>query len=518
MSDAAQARTWNQAANLVLLALFWAVFYLQLSYEWSISEQYSYGLFVPFIGAYLFSLRWQERPPGRKDAGSPWAALILLVLIIALHYPVKIIFEANADWRLLIWTQAAMVMAASLILLYRWGGRPWLLHFAWVLVFLLTAVPWPRWVEAWLVDTLMRYVAIATVELVNVIGIYAHRTGNIIHLSNGMVSVEEACSGIRSFQSSLMAAVFLGELFRFRNPYRILLIVLGGLMAVFFNFCRTLALTIVSARRGSEAMESWHDPAGYAVFGASFAALLIVSLIFRKLKARAPVKETPPPEGTTAWLGKGASLSLSVLLLLTLPATFLWYQMRGPERVKAEWSVIWENGANEVVYEDILPRVQDVLCFDVGEMVRWNDPQQRQWLAYYFEWDKGRSAQLGGFHNPEICLPATGWELTEKADDLVWHDPVTGLELIFNCYRFVSFNDQTIYVFYCQWDPAGYPYHKKMGRYRMDRLVDAWHGDRKEGKQKLEIILAGAESMQEAQIALVELLNRTIQAEPVPAT
>jgi len=33
-----------------------------LSGEWAINEQYNYGWFVPFFCAYLFWLRWENRP------------------------------------------------------------------------------------------------------------------------------------------------------------------------------------------------------------------------------------------------------------------------------------------------------------------------------------------------------------------------------------------------------------------------------------------------------------------------
>src|SRR6478609_5832639 len=47
--------------GLALFAL-WFVLCRQLSGEWSGNEQYSYGWFVPFFAAFLFWLRWEERP------------------------------------------------------------------------------------------------------------------------------------------------------------------------------------------------------------------------------------------------------------------------------------------------------------------------------------------------------------------------------------------------------------------------------------------------------------------------
>src|SRR5436190_5828623 len=48
------------------LAALWFVLCRHLSGEWSVNEQYSYGWFVPFFAAFLFWLRWEDRP----EAGS----------------------------------------------------------------------------------------------------------------------------------------------------------------------------------------------------------------------------------------------------------------------------------------------------------------------------------------------------------------------------------------------------------------------------------------------------------------
>src|SRR3954464_13187805 len=48
------------------LGILWFVLCRHLSSEWSLNEQYSYGWFVPFFAVYLFWLRWEDRPDGRR--------------------------------------------------------------------------------------------------------------------------------------------------------------------------------------------------------------------------------------------------------------------------------------------------------------------------------------------------------------------------------------------------------------------------------------------------------------------
>src|SRR5258708_3331714 len=49
--------------------------------------------------------------------------------------------------------------------------------------------------------------------------------GNIIEVSRGMVGIDDACSGIRSFQATLMIALFFGELYSLRLARRMLCVI-----------------------------------------------------------------------------------------------------------------------------------------------------------------------------------------------------------------------------------------------------------------------------------------------------
>src|SRR5206468_8188575 len=50
------------ALAVTVVGALWFILLRHLSNEWSVNEQYSYGWFVPFFAAYLFWLRWQDRP------------------------------------------------------------------------------------------------------------------------------------------------------------------------------------------------------------------------------------------------------------------------------------------------------------------------------------------------------------------------------------------------------------------------------------------------------------------------
>src|SRR5882762_6402736 len=56
-------------AIVVFFASLWLILWRQLSGEWSVNDQYSYGWFVPFFAVVLFWLRWEDRPKAREARG-----------------------------------------------------------------------------------------------------------------------------------------------------------------------------------------------------------------------------------------------------------------------------------------------------------------------------------------------------------------------------------------------------------------------------------------------------------------
>ena len=86
----------------------------------------------------------------------------------------------------------------------------------------------------------------------------------------GGVGIDEACSGIRSFQATLMISLFLGELYALSVRRRALCVLAGFGLAFVFNVGRTLLLTEVASAKGIGAIASWHDPAGVTILVACF--------------------------------------------------------------------------------------------------------------------------------------------------------------------------------------------------------------------------------------------------------
>ena len=274
---------------LIVFGALWFLLIKNLSLYWAADPQYSFGWFGPLLCAYLFMTRWLSRPP--TEPGS-WTGAKWLFWIAALSFlPTWLVEQPNPDWRGLTWLLALEVVILNLCAVYFVGGRPWLRHFAFSLCFILTTLPWPGGLETFVIQGLMQVVAWVTVGLLNLSHIAALQHGNLIEVKSGLLGIDEACSGVRSLQASVMVSFFLGELYRAGFRRRTLFLLAGILIAFFCNVGRTFFLSWTAASQGIESVPKWHDWAGVIELGICFFALWgCVHLMCRK-----PLKLPAPP-------------------------------------------------------------------------------------------------------------------------------------------------------------------------------------------------------------------------------
>src|SRR2546429_7348901 len=290
-------KNWSARTIVALLVLtaLWFLLCKQLSGEWSVNEQYHFGWFVPFFGLYLFWLRWQDRPepsPPRKTL-LPW--ILIGVPAFLLLLPIRLFEIGTPEWRPLGWIHAASVAALTLLYIWSAGGKPWLRHFAFPIAFFFVAVPWVTPIEGPIIQGLMRAVARVAAETVALFGIPAQLKGNLIRVTNGLVGVNEACSGVRSLQTALMIVLLFGELKRLSSSRRIVLIGGAIVIALAANFLRAVFLVWIAAAKGILEVSLWHNMAGYTIVALVFIGTLgLAYLLGRKKHSDAVVADVPP--------------------------------------------------------------------------------------------------------------------------------------------------------------------------------------------------------------------------------
>ena len=152
--------------------------------------------------------------------------------------------------------------------------------------FLLIALPVPLVIQTEITTTLQHYVAAVTVEILAIWGIPAELGGNIIYLSTGPVGIDEACSGIRSLQSAMMATLFIGYLSLKGFWMRSFLLGAGVAVAVLGNLMRVFFLSYQGHHYGLEAIDTHHDSAGWSILIFTVAGVAFVAWALSQLQRR----------------------------------------------------------------------------------------------------------------------------------------------------------------------------------------------------------------------------------------
>jgi len=496
----------------LLLAALWLIFWRHLSSEWRVNEQYNYGWFVPLLTLVLFWLRWEDRPEleaGPRSAPAKSTLLALIILALLLLLPLRVFEIGNPDWRPLSWLHALLVTGITLGFIWYGGGRPWLLHFSFPVLFPFVAVPWITPIEVPIIQGLMRLVTSVAAEMVGLLGIPAQVEGNLIRIQSGLIGVNEACSGVRSVQTSLMIGLLFGEVKRFSAQRRLSLVLGAFAIALIGNFGRAVFLVWIGSNEGISAIDRWHDFAGYVILGLVFVGTLFLASLLAKseVSSTAPVDRTghQRDESRSFFLLPGFYFLISALLwivALEIGADF-WYRSHETSLASTvRWDVRWPESAPGFHEVRIQEGIRSALRFDTGREVVWREedsPDAATYLLYFFRWRPGTSTILRArAHRPDICLPSAGWR--QIADDGIREYPATkNLGVPFRHFAFAhnaapSEHPVFAHAFFCLHEDAirNEPSQLSVNRPGKWSPFDRWRvvrdGIRNPGQQVMEVL------------------------------
>jgi len=489
----------------------WALALMQLSGDWDVYVQYNYGWLVPLLAGYLAWRRWPDRPDLRPLKDGRWG-LVCLGLLLLPWLPLWLVREANPDWRLVGWAVALLAVVATLGVLALAGGWGWVRHFAMPVALILIAVPWPSGLEQEVVQGMTRAVTAFTVEALVWTGSFAVQSGNVILLANGALGVDEACSGVRSFQSNLMAALVVGEIYRFGAGRRVALLVAGLLAGFGLNLVRAFTLATIAARGEVADVGVWHDPAGYTILLVSFGLLLAAAKVMGGRSAEAGREGEAGAAGLPAVPGavRWAWVALAWLVLVPVLSE-AWFRLheRGGEQM-AEWTLDWSGVAGEE-QRPIPDKVRAILRYSEAAATRWAGPGTGPWYFYEITWAPGRgSAQMARSHTPDICLPAAGAEAVGAGARVV-HESGP-LRLAIQPYTF-RLGPETVHVFFSLWEqhPAGEAASTASAYDPQERLRAVWEGRRNRGQKVLHATLTGYPGPEAALAAYRKFLDQHLR-------
>ncbi len=490
------------------LAGLWIDLFRVLAFTWASNDQYSYGWVVPFLAAGVAYRRCQTLPAATPFS-RPSGLRAALILAGALLLPLRLVLETNPDWPLVAWAHALGVVGITFGIILHLGGWTWVRHLAFPVLFPLVAIQWPYRLEQGLIQGLMRVVAAVAVESLDLMGIPAVQRGNLVEIEAGLLGIDEACSGIRSFQTTIMATLFLAELKLLPHARRWALLGLGIGVAFALNVARAITLSLIAARVGMKEVDRWHDSAGLAIVVLCFFA--IWGLAHRM--ARGDVSDTATPVRSAAWMAAipvpSALAWIAAVIPLTLMATtFFWYLPgakadRNSEHLK--WSVTLPS--NEASFSPIrLPeRSLELLACDHVDAGEWMHPGGIHVSAFFLQWTTKSMTTIvkSRYHRPDICLPAAGATLVARNG--IRRYPGPDGDLAFSTYEFAAGGERIFVFFSIQQSSLGKDVSQDTIQIA-DRLTSVVNRRRIVPQQTLQVFLRGVSGFEVAEETLRSIL------------
>jgi exosortase len=511
---------------LLPLAYLWFRLIDNLRVEWTTNPQYGYGWLVPFLCAGLILRRWPFPPRlPAVGGGKFWFVLLAYAAIAFLYLPTRLVEAGTPEWRPLQWLLGIEAIGLTLCVVYLIGGIGWLQRVAFPVLLFFVAIPWPSLIEQPIIQHLTNWSASIVSELLSWIDIPAMVHGSVIEVSTGMVGIDEACSGIRSFQSSLMISLFIGEFYRLSRWHRVLLVPAGFILSIAFNICRMSFLTFIAAKKGVGAISEYHDPAGITIAVTCTMVLWGLAAWLNRRESKRQGRQPSvlkPDEGQVTAVPlsvKPANVSapgrlasaLIIWLVMVEVGVQLWYR-HVESRLKPgpAWTVRFPT--DNATFKDVpIPvATKNLLRYDEGRQASWTEPDGMDWQFFYCQWLPGKVAgYLAKRHTPEICLQSTGMKMLSGPELVMMN--INGIELPVRCYLFET-DVGPIQIFHCRWeagvDNSAYV-ENESSRYNLVRAI--WAGRGNKGQKVLEVMLSGISDPDQAKAALKRELEKLVQ-------
>lgn len=287
-----KVRNWHDWVPFAGWVALWVPAMIAASYEWGHGDYYDYGWFVPPAALLLAVQRWQ-RMKGAVTLPRRGVVLAMFLLLVPWLLLLRVLGHVDPSWRLptSLLGLTAVIGGHGLIAAAR--GREASRGFLWITLLCFSAMPWPTVFEMRFVQNLTQGVIHTVVEVFQLSGTPVAGLGDRLTLNGMTVEVTDGCSGIRSFQSFVMATWFFAELQGLRASRALLLLTIAGGVAFVVNASRTFALASIRFDRGEDAFNQAHDSLGLLAFVVSG---LVFYWVSGKLGGRSSGKVVRTPQ------------------------------------------------------------------------------------------------------------------------------------------------------------------------------------------------------------------------------
>ena len=270
--------------GLALLWSYWPVL-VDVAKRWSTDPTYSHGYLVPLFAGWLLWKRYKSTSveSGQEEWVGSWWGIPLLLVGVAMHAGGALLyFDALSEFSFL-------ATLAGLCLCF--GGWTFL-SIAWPSIgFLIFMLPLPYRVEVALALPLQNLATSASAYLLQMFGLVATAEGNNIGLTDGVLSVVEACNGLGMLVTFFALATAVAIVIDRPWLDKVVIVASAVPVALISNILRITLTGVLFETVGSRvALVIYHDLAGWLMMP------LALGLMWVELKMMSRLLVSPPPE------------------------------------------------------------------------------------------------------------------------------------------------------------------------------------------------------------------------------
>lgn len=401
------------ALAMVGAAIFFSYGAEALLKAWS-KPEYSHGPLIPVLSLLMLLKLLKDVPIREDEHTARWPGVLVMMLGVFVGFLGNLANIADLSaYAIIIWTFGVLLVSFG----WRTGVLLWppVLH----LVYML---PLPGTIY-YKISTYLQFISSELgVYFLRVINVPVFLEGNIIDLGVFKLHVAEACSGLRYLFPIMSFSYIFAVLYRGPVWHKAVLLLSAVPITIVMNSVRIAVAGYIVNRFGVEYVEGFsHFFEGWVIFVCCIIILFALAWLMLRLRQdRTSLADALDLD--TDGLGAQAmrlrliepSRALILGACVTLAAAISWEL--APDRdtaplVRERFTTFpttlgdWQSSAPHQLDRNI----EIALGADDYYQVDLFSEQESQPVGLFMAWYADQSQ--GGVHSPEICLPASGWEI-----------------------------------------------------------------------------------------------------------
>jgi exosortase len=116
-----------------------------------------------------------------------------------------------------------------------------------------------------------------TVGFLNILGIQAYNEGTVINVFQYKLSVEAACSGLRSLLSLFFTSIIFSYFIQANKIKKFAFILISIPLALIMNICRLTLVSFYAVYNGYKGLQEFHDSLGFVLFLVSLFVMIFIA-------------------------------------------------------------------------------------------------------------------------------------------------------------------------------------------------------------------------------------------------